>query len=198
MIEPQTRHLGEDYGQDDENVLNVQPRRLKINDFLEAMGIWRNRVKKGEADVDQTKRIVEAIKLAEDPLYVQTPKRKGMKSKRKVKLPDDVNEQNVVSKRRIKKMRSAEKKIDKIEESKSAKSKHIFEIGQRVKIRTVKFGEDYAIGKPRYTHGTVKKIHNNVVHVLWDGSKRREISHAIHLIKSKVYRRLMPSGERTS
>jgi hypothetical protein len=185
MLEPQTRHLGEDNGHDDENVLNVQPRRLKIDDLLEVMGIWRNRVKKGEADGNQTKRIVEAIKLAEDSLYVRTPKKGGMKSKRKVKLPDGVNEQNVISKRMRKKMRSAEKKVDKIGESASTKSKHIFEIGQRVKIRTVKFGEDYAIGKPRYTHGTVKKIHNNLVHVLWDGSKRREISHAVHLTKIK-------------
>ena len=102
MIEPQISHLGEDQVEDDDEGMKMQPRRLKVDDLLEVMGIWRNRIKNGDAELDQTKMIVNAIKLAESSLCPEhAPQKGGLKVKRKANLPDGVLKDNVLSKKRI-------------------------------------------------------------------------------------------------
>ena len=57
--------------------------------------------------------------------------------------------------------------------------------GDRVKIRTEKFGEKYALGKQEFTHGLIKSIKGNEASVKWDGSSGMWNSHLAHLTRLK-------------
>jgi hypothetical protein len=56
-------------------------------------------------------------------------------------------------------------------------------IGDSVKTLTKRFGKDYALGKPKFTFGIVKRIKGKLVSILWEGERRRMDSIATHLIK---------------
>ena len=54
-------------------------------------------------------------------------------------------------------------------------------IGDKVKTSTTRFGKEYAIGKPKYTYGVVKKIKGKLASILWEGEKRGMNSKVSHL-----------------
>ncbi len=58
-------------------------------------------------------------------------------------------------------------------------------VGDRVKIRTDKFGEAYATNKPEYTIGTIKGTKKQDSSVKWDGSSGLWSSHLTHLVGLK-------------
>jgi hypothetical protein len=56
-------------------------------------------------------------------------------------------------------------------------------IGDKVKTSTTRFGKEYALGKPKYTYGIVKKIKGKLASILWEGEKRGMNSKVSHLTR---------------
>jgi len=53
-------------------------------------------------------------------------------------------------------------------------------IGDEVKTSTTRFGDEYALGKPEFTFGVVKKIKGKLASILWEGEKRGMNSKVSH------------------
>ena len=56
-------------------------------------------------------------------------------------------------------------------------------VGDKVKTSTKRFGDEYAVGKPEFTFGVVKKIKGKLASILWEGEKRGMNSKVSHLIR---------------
>jgi hypothetical protein len=80
----------------------------------------------------------------------------------------DINARNILNQRRT---------------SKNLKRKAEFEIGDKVKIKTVRFGRKYSKGLPEYTEGRVVKIKGKKASVVYEGGEEAYDTNLAHLEK---------------
>ncbi len=171
--------------------------RLQSDALLEEIRKWKRRIDEGNVESSVTDKIVQALQRAEDLLH-QGPGRGELNRSHKDKQSSDVDLQNVVKAKRSrdKAIRSRTSSSSSAEGSarrtnvirvkplldqKSAKLK----VGDKVKTTTERFGKAYAVGKPKFTFGTVKKVKGSLVSILWEGELRRMNVKAHHLVRVK-------------
>ena len=131
----------------------------------------------------QTEAIVKALKKVEEEIQNEGPRKNFLaKTSAPEKSKPGIDKKNIIkSKRR------------KIDVSTPAENKRRrlgdlhFVSGDRVKIRTFRFGRKYAVGKPKWTFGTVLRVKGfakDICSVIWDGSSEKEAmdSHRKHLV----------------
>ncbi len=58
-------------------------------------------------------------------------------------------------------------------------------VGDKVKTSTERFGKAWAVGRPKFTFGVVKKVKGDLVSILWEGELRRMNAKAHHLVRVK-------------
>ena len=131
----------------------------------------------------RTEAIVKALKKVEEEISNEGP-RKNFLTKTSVpeKTKPGIDKKNIIlSKRRRNDVTIPGKN------KKSRFSDLHFVKGDRVKIRTFRFGRKYSVGKPKWTYGTVLRVkgfEKNICSVIWDGSSKDEAmdSHRKHLV----------------
>jgi hypothetical protein len=114
---------------------------------------------------------------------MEPPKRGGLKLKAKGKLPRGVNSENVIASKRRKQVHQAKVKLGVVDKDRFKAVTAKLKVGDRVQIRTAKFGKDYAADKHEFTNGTIKSMKKNKASVKWDGSSGLWKSHLVHLKK---------------
>jgi hypothetical protein len=91
---------------------------------------------------------------------------------KKEELATDISARNILQERRV---------------ERDSKRKAEFQIGDRVKIKTWRFGKGYAKGLPEYTQGNVVSIKSHLkVGVRYDGDKKIYDTNKAHLEKEEA------------
>ncbi len=89
-----------------------------------------------------------------------------MNGKRNVEYGADYNSKKQISERRS---------------ARNRKRKAEIQIGSKVKIRTIRFGKQYAKGRPEFTIGKVETLKGNKVGVIYEGEKEIYDTNKAHL-----------------
>jgi hypothetical protein len=149
-----------------ENCEVPEPVRLTKDLLLEEIEKFKKRL--GERNL--TDRIVRALKIVEDETTNLAPGRNSLKRKKKF----GIDPNNVTLGRRG---RKAEVKISQsIKETGTSKSRLLkinmavptFKVDDRVKVRTFRFGKEYAKGRPRFTYGNIVSLDGGkIIDVKW-------------------------------
>ena len=118
-----------------------------------------------------------------------------MKRGRHAKQPSDVDLQNVVKSRRNRDKALKKKVGDSSSTERAVRSTNVIrvkpspdqknvklKVGDKVKTSTERFGKEWAVGRPKFTFGVVKKIKGDLVSILWEGELRRMNAKAHHLL----------------
>ena len=172
-------------------------RQLKNDALLEEIQNWKNKIIKRKQEPSLTEQIVKALERTED-LLRGAPQRGELKRGRHAKQPSDVDLQNVVKSRRNRDKALKKKVGDSSSTVRVARSTNVIrvkpspdqkngklKVGDKVKTSTERFGKEWAVGRPKFTFGVVKKIKEDLVSILWEGELRRMNAKAHHLVRVK-------------
>jgi hypothetical protein len=150
-----------------ENCEIPEPLKLTKDMLLEEIEKLKNKF--GQRNL--TDRIVKALKIVKDETSNLAPRRNGLK--RKNRLKNDP-ENATFGKRGRKAEVQISQNVITTAQSKSRLLKvkiavPTFQVGDRVKIRTFRFGKDYAKGRPRFTYGNISSLDGGkIIDVKWD------------------------------
>jgi hypothetical protein len=78
---------------------------------------------------------------------------------------------------------NAKKNLEERRSARNKKRKAEISIGDKVKIKTIRFGKQYAKGKPEFTMGTVVKVKEKKVGVRYDGEEEVYDTDKAHLLR---------------
>ena len=172
-------------------------RQLKNDALLEEIRNWKKNINKRNEEGSLTEKIVQALQRAED-LLRDGPRRGELKKRDQGKQASDVDLQNVVKARRNRDKALKKKVGDSSSTVRVARSTNVIrvkpspdqkngklKVGDKVKTSTERFGKEWAVGRPKFTFGVVKKIKGDLVSILWEGELRRMNAKAHHLVRVK-------------
>jgi hypothetical protein len=158
------------------------------DNLMEEVRKWKACVENGADGSTRTDSIVKALRKVEEVIGNQAPKRGELKKKGKTAhTRSGIDQKNITA--AGKKRRVLEKETKDVWDLKTKTTnviklqKGVLNIGDSVKTLTKRFGKDYALGKPKFTFGIVKKMKGKLVSILWEGERRSMNSKATHLIK---------------
>ena len=148
------------------------PDPLKLKNDLLLEDIAKLKIKVDESGA--TDSIIKAIKRIEEELSNKATRRGILSKKRGIKIRG-VNTGNIKDGKRVRIGRKnlavqyKGKTYDQEPET-SGEIPHAADISvlDKVQILTTHFGEEYAVGKPKYTKGIVKRVKGKIAYVLWE------------------------------
>jgi hypothetical protein len=147
--------------------------------------LWLDKIREFRRKINQqfdmegrVEAIVKGLKKAEEEMKNVAP-RWGHLKKKIDKYKESVHMKNVLGFKR--KQPSTTAPTDGKESIAASQPKKKIDVGDRVKIRTLKFGKAYAEGLPKFTYGYVKGKKGDLFEVLWDAGDTM-MTHKRHLI----------------